>query len=162
MGADRPDAPRTPDAHIPGKTHPLMMMTSDIALKTDPVYREICQKFLDDFDYFTLQFSKAWYKLTHRDMGPKERYAGPEKKLEDDLIWQDPIPSLDHPVIDGPTSPPSRRRSSGSATPSRTSPSRPFPRPRPSARPTSGAGPTVPASRWRRRRIGRSTGAPCR
>jgi catalase-peroxidase len=95
-----PDAPRTPDAHIPGKTHPLMMMTSDIALKTDPVYREICQKFLDDFDYFTLQFSKAWYKLTHRDMGPKERYAGPEKKLEDDLIWQDPIPSLDHPVID--------------------------------------------------------------
>ncbi len=95
-----PDAPRTPDAHIPGKTHPLMMMTSDIALKTDPVYREICQKFLSDFDYFTLQFSKAWYKLTHRDMGPKERYLGPEKTLEPDLLWQDPIPALDHPVID--------------------------------------------------------------
>ncbi|SFL11699.1 catalase/peroxidase HPI [Methylorubrum salsuginis] len=95
-----PNAPRTPDAHIPGKTHPLMMMTSDIALKVDPVYREICQKFLEDFDYFTLEFSKAWYKLTHRDMGPKERYLGPEKKLENDLIWQDPIPALDHPVID--------------------------------------------------------------
>ncbi len=95
-----PDAPRTPDAHIPGKTHPLMMMTSDIALKTDPVYREICLKFLNDFDYFTLQFSKAWYKLTHRDMGPKERYLGPEKTLEPDLLWQDPIPALDHPVID--------------------------------------------------------------
>ncbi|MGC5779539.1 catalase/peroxidase HPI [Methylobacterium sp. NFXW15] len=95
-----PDAPRTPDAHIPGKTHPLMMMTSDIALKTDPVYREICLKFLSDFDYFTLQFSKAWYKLTHRDMGPKERYLGPEKTLEPDLLWQDPIPALDHPVID--------------------------------------------------------------
>jgi len=91
------DAPRTPDAHVPGRSHPLMMMTSDIALKTDPVYREICLKFLNDFDYFTLQFSKAWYKLTHRDMGPKERYVGPEKKLEDDLLWQDPIPPVDHP-----------------------------------------------------------------
>jgi len=94
------DAPRTPDAHVPGRSHPLMMMTSDIALKTDPVYREICLKFLNDFDYFTLQFSKAWYKLTHRDMGPKERYVGPEKKLEDDLLWQDPIPPVDHPLID--------------------------------------------------------------
>jgi catalase-peroxidase len=95
-----PDAPRTPDAHLPGKTHPLMMMTSDIALKTDPVYREICLRFRDDFDYFTLQFSKAWYKLTHRDMGPKERYLGPEKTLKPDLLWQDPIPSVDHPLID--------------------------------------------------------------
>ncbi|MCJ2013578.1 catalase/peroxidase HPI [Methylobacterium sp. J-076] len=94
------DAPRTPDAHIPGKTHPLMMMTSDIALKVDPVYREICLKFLNDFDEFTLQFSKAWYKLTHRDMGPKERYLGPEKTLEPDLLWQDPIPAVDHPLID--------------------------------------------------------------
>nr|WP_137827353.1 catalase/peroxidase HPI [Methylobacterium sp. L1A1] len=95
-----PDAPRTPDAHVPGETHPLMMMTSDIALKVDPVYREICQKFLSDFDYFTLQFSKAWYKLTHRDMGPKERYFGPEAKIEDDLLWQDPIPPVDHPLIE--------------------------------------------------------------
>ncbi|WP_298951823.1 catalase/peroxidase HPI [uncultured Methylobacterium sp.] len=95
-----PDAPRTPDAHVPGRTHPLMMMTSDIALKTDPVYRAICERFLNDFDYFTLQFSKAWYKLTHRDMGPKERYLGPEARIEDDLLWQDPIPPVDHPLVD--------------------------------------------------------------
>ncbi|WP_203311075.1 catalase/peroxidase HPI [Sphingomonas beigongshangi] len=93
-------APHTPDAHIPGKTHPLMMMTSDIALKVDPVYRGICERFLNDFDYFTEQFSKAWYKLTHRDMGPKERYLGAEKTIQDDLLWQDPIPPVDHPLID--------------------------------------------------------------
>ncbi len=93
-------APQTPDAHIAGKTHPLMMMTSDLALKVDPVYRPICERFLADFDYFTLQFSKAWYKLTHRDMGPKERYLGPEKTLQDDLLWQDPIPPVDHPLIE--------------------------------------------------------------
>ena len=87
-----PAAPRTPDAHRPGVEHPLMMMTSDIALKVDPVYREICQRFLADFDAFTLAFSKAWYKLTHRDMGPKARYLGPEVPA-DDLPWQDPLPA---------------------------------------------------------------------
>ena len=95
------NAPRTPDAHIPGKTHPLMMMTSDIALKVDPVYREICQRFMTDFDYFTEQFSKAWYKLTHRDMGPRERYIGPEATIAPDLLWQDPIPERDYALIDG-------------------------------------------------------------
>jgi catalase-peroxidase len=93
-------APHTPDAHIAGKTHPLMMMTSDIALKVDPVYRPICERFLTDFAYFTEQFSKAWYKLTHRDMGPKERYLGEERTIEDDLLWQDPIPPVDHPLVD--------------------------------------------------------------
>ena len=94
-----PTAPRTPDAHMPGKTNPLMMMTSDIALKVDPDYRQVCEKFLGDFDAFTQAFSKAWYKLTHRDMGPRERYLGPEKRNEDDLLWQDPIPPLDHRPI---------------------------------------------------------------
>ncbi|KQM81688.1 hydroperoxidase [Sphingomonas sp. Leaf23] len=94
------NAPQTPDAHIPGKTHPLMMMTSDIALKVDPVYRAICERFLNDFDYFTEQFSKAWYKLTHRDMGPRERYIGPEATIAPDLLWQDPIPERDHALID--------------------------------------------------------------
>ena len=94
-----PNAPRTPDAHIPGKMNPLMMMTSDIALKVDPDYRRVCEKFLGDFDAFTQAFSKAWYKLTHRDMGPRERYLGPEKRNEDDLLWQDPIPPLDHRTI---------------------------------------------------------------
>ena len=94
-----PAAPQTPDAHIAGKMHPLMMMTSDIALKVDPAYRAVCETFLNDFDAFTQAFSKAWYKLTHRDMGPRERYLGPEKRNEDDLLWQDPIPPLAHRTI---------------------------------------------------------------
>ncbi len=91
------DAPTTPDAHIEGQQNPLMMMTSDIALKVDPVYREICERFLADFDDFTNEFAKAWYKLTHRDMGPKSRYLGPEVPAED-FSWQDPLPA--------PTAPP--------------------------------------------------------
>ena len=78
-----------------------MMMTSDIALKVDPEYRKVCEKFLDDFDAFTQAFSKAWYKLTHRDMGPKHRYLGPEVTIEDGLLWQDPLPDAAHrPVGD--------------------------------------------------------------
>ena len=92
------DAPKTPDAHQPGVEHNLMMMTSDIALKDDPAYREVCQRFLNDFEYFSDAFAKAWYKLTHRDMGPKVRYLGPEV-AEEDLSWQDPIPALDHDVV---------------------------------------------------------------
>ncbi len=94
-----PNAPKTPDAHVPGQMNPLMMMTSDIALKTDPEYRKVCEKFLADFDAFTQAFSKAWYKLTHRDMGPRERYLGPEKRLENDLLWQDPIPPRDFDIV---------------------------------------------------------------
>ena len=94
-----PSAPKTPDAHIPGQMNPLMMMTSDIALKVDPAYRTVCYKFLNDFDAFTQAFSKAWYKLTHRDMGPRERYLGPEKRNDNDLLWQDPIPLCDYDAI---------------------------------------------------------------
>jgi catalase-peroxidase len=92
-------APRTPDAHVEGETHHLMMMTSDIALKVDPEYRKVCEKFLGDFDAFTQAFSKAWYKLTHRDMGPKFRYLGPEATIEDGLLWQDPLPDRDYAVV---------------------------------------------------------------
>ena len=94
-----PNAPKTPDAHIAGQLNPLMMMTSDIALKVDPEYRKICEKFLADFDAFTQAFSKAWYKLTHRDMGPKHRYLGPEVRIEDGLLWQDPLPDRDHELV---------------------------------------------------------------
>ena len=94
-----PDAPKTPDAHRPSVEHELMMMTSDIALKVDPAYREVCERFLNDFDHFSDTFSRAWYKLTHRDLGPKTRYLGPEV-AEEDLSWQDPIPALDHDVVD--------------------------------------------------------------
>ena len=94
------NAPKTPDAHIPGQMNALMMMTTDLALKVDPEYRKVCEKFLHDFDAFTQAFSKAWYKLTHRDMGPRERYLGPEKRNDNDLLWQDPIPLVDHLMID--------------------------------------------------------------
>ncbi|KAJ1684619.1 hypothetical protein LUZ63_020374 [Rhynchospora breviuscula] len=93
-----PDAPKTPEAHIPGEYQELMMMTSDIALKVDPVYREICLRFRDDFDGFTTAFSEAWYKLTHRDMGPKSRYLGPEVAAKD-FPWQDPLPAAQGPAI---------------------------------------------------------------
>lgn len=94
------DAPKTPDAHVPGQMNPLMMMTSDIALKVDPEYRAVCERFLADFDLFTLAFSKAWYKLTHRDMGPKHRYLGPEVTIADDLLWQDPLPDAEGTALD--------------------------------------------------------------
>ena len=97
-----PIAPKTPDAHIKGQLNELMMMTSDIALKVDPEYRKVCEKFLNDFDAFTQAFSKAWYKLTHRDMGPKHRYLGPELTIEDGLLWQDPLPERDYELV-GPT-----------------------------------------------------------
>ena len=96
--SDEQNSPRTPDAHLDGVVHPLMMMTSDIALKVDPVYREVCLKFLADFDAFTDAFSKAWFKLTHRDMGPKSRYLGPEVNT-DELPWQDPLPAVEHPLV---------------------------------------------------------------
>jgi catalase-peroxidase len=94
-----PDAPKTPDAHVKGQLNNLMMMTSDIALKLDPEYHKICRKFLTDFDAFTQAFSKAWYKLTHRDMGPKHRYLGPEVTIEDSLLWQDPLPDRDYELV---------------------------------------------------------------
>ncbi len=97
-----PNAPKTPDAHIPGQLNALMMMTTDLALKVDPDYRQVCEKFLHDFDAFTQAFSKSWYKLTHRDMGPRERYLGSEKRNDNDLLWQDPIPLADHALVDAP------------------------------------------------------------
>ena len=94
-----PNAPKTPDAHVPGQMNDLMMMTSDIALKVDPEYRKIIEKLRNDFDYFTVEFSKAWYKLTHRDMGPRDRYLGPEVPQEE-FLWQDPVPKADYNWID--------------------------------------------------------------
>ena len=94
-----PEAPTTPDAHLDGVEHPLMMTTADMALKVDPAYNEICQRFLADFDYFTDAFARAWYKLTHRDMGPVSRYLGPE--VPDVLLpWQDPLPESEGAPVD--------------------------------------------------------------
>ena len=89
----------TPDAHDPTQRHAPIMFTTDLALKFDPSYRKIAQRFHDHPEDFKLAFAKAWFKLTHRDMGPRSRYLGPDVPHEA-LIWQDPLPALDHPLID--------------------------------------------------------------
>lgn len=83
------------DAHIPGVRRNPMMTDADMALKIDPEYRKISEKFYNDPEYFSDVFAKAWFKLTHRDMGPKSRYLGADAPTED-LIWQDPIPTVDY------------------------------------------------------------------
>lgn len=87
-----------PDAHIPGKRHAPIMFTTDLSLKVDPIYREISLRFKENPKEFERAFAKAWFKLTHRDMGPRVRYIGADVP-DETLIWQDPIPTLDHPVI---------------------------------------------------------------
>ncbi len=94
------DAAETvPDAYDPAKKHRPTMLTTDIALRADPAYEKISRRFLANPDQFADAFARAWFKLTHRDMGPKVRYLGAEVPAED-LIWQDPIPALNHPVVD--------------------------------------------------------------
>ncbi len=93
------DAAETvPDAYDPAKKHRPTMLTTDIALRADPAYEKISRRFLANPDQFADAFARAWFKLTHRDMGPKVRYLGAEVPTED-LIWQDPIPALNHPVV---------------------------------------------------------------
>jgi len=89
-----------PDAHDPNKRHAPIMFTTDIALKMDPEYQKISKRFLDNPKEFELAFARAWFKLTHRDMGPKARYVGSEVPA-DEFIWQDPIPKVNHKLLDG-------------------------------------------------------------
>ena len=88
-----------PDPETGEKTHRIIMTTADMAMKMDPIYGPISKRFHENPDQFADAFARAWFKLTHRDMGPKARYIGPEVPSED-LIWQDPIPAVDHPLID--------------------------------------------------------------
>jgi catalase-peroxidase len=88
-----------PDAHDPTKKHPPMMTTADLSLRMDPAYEKIARHFLAHPDEFADAYARAWFKLTHRDMGPKVRYLGPEVPAED-LIWQDPLPPVNHPLVD--------------------------------------------------------------
>jgi catalase-peroxidase len=87
------------DAHDPSKKHPPVMTTADLSLRFDPAYEKISRHFAANPDEFADAYARAWFKLTHRDMGPKARYLGPEVPAED-LIWQDPVPAVDHPLID--------------------------------------------------------------
>ena len=87
------------DAHDPTKKHRPMMTTADLSLKFDPAYEKISRRYLENPEEFADAFARAWFKLTHRDMGPRSRYLGPEVPAEE-LIWQDPIPAVDHELID--------------------------------------------------------------
>jgi catalase-peroxidase len=87
-----------PDAHDPSKHHKPTMLTTDLALRFDPVYEKISRRFYEHPDQFADAFARAWYKLTHRDMGPRARYLGPDVPAEV-LIWQDPVPAVDHPLV---------------------------------------------------------------
>ena len=96
------DGPATiPDAHDPSKRHVPTMLTTDLSLRLDPAYEKISRRFWENPDAFADAFARAWFKLTHRDMGPKVRYLGPLVPREE-LLWQDPIPPVDHPLIGGP------------------------------------------------------------
>jgi catalase-peroxidase len=88
----------TPDAHVAGKRNPVVMLTTDLSLREDPAYRKISEKFAKDPDAFNDAFARAWFKLTHRDMGPTSRYVGAEVPSEV-LIWQDPVPAVDYTLI---------------------------------------------------------------
>jgi catalase-peroxidase len=97
--ADGGGANLVPDAHDPSKRHAPIMFTTDLSLKFDPSYREISERFLENPEEFELAFAKAWFKLTHRDMGPRARYLGDEVPAEV-LIWQDPVPAVDYDLVD--------------------------------------------------------------
>jgi catalase-peroxidase len=96
---DGAGAGTVPDAHNPSKSHAPTMLTADLALRADPVYEKISRHFHENPDAFADAFARAWFKLTHRDMGPISRYLGPEVPKEE-LIWQDPIPAVTHNLID--------------------------------------------------------------
>jgi catalase-peroxidase len=87
-----------PDAHDPSKRHAPSMLTTDLALRFDPIYEKIARRFYENPDQLADAFARAWFKLTHRDMGPRSRYLGPDVPAEE-LIWQDPVPAVDHELI---------------------------------------------------------------
>ncbi len=95
---DGAGAGTVPDAHVAGKKHAPMMLTTDLSLKFDPEYEKISRRFYENPDQFADAFARAWFKLTHRDMGPRARYLGKEVPAEV-LIWQDPIPAVDHELV---------------------------------------------------------------
>ncbi len=99
LAKDVDDEDRVVDAHDPSKKVRPMMTTADLSLRYDPVYEPIARRYLENPEEFADAFARAWFKLTHRDMGPRSRYLGPEVP-EEELIWQDPVPEVDHELID--------------------------------------------------------------
>jgi catalase-peroxidase len=99
LAKDVDDEDMVLDAHDPTKKHRPMMTTADLSLRFDPIYEPIARRYLENPEAFADDFARAWFKLTHRDMGPRSRYLGPDVPAEE-LIWQDPVPPVDHPLID--------------------------------------------------------------
>jgi len=99
LAKDVPEEDMVADAHDPSKKHRPMMTTADLSLRFDPIYEPIARRYQQNPEEFADAFARAWFKLTHRDMGPRSRYLGPEVP-EEDLIWQDPLPAVDHELID--------------------------------------------------------------
>jgi catalase-peroxidase len=99
LAKDVEDEDMVVDAHDPSKKHRPMMTTADLSLRFDPIYEPIARRYLANPEEFADAFARAWFKLTHRDMGPKARYLGPEVPKED-LLWQDPVPAVDHKLVD--------------------------------------------------------------
>ncbi len=150
------DAPATvPDPFDPSKRRVPTMLVTDLSLRVDPAYEKVSRRFYENPDQFADAFARAWFKLTHRDMGPIIRYLGPLVPKET-LIWQDPIPAVDHPLINEQDIAALKAKilASGLSVSSWFRP--PGRRRRRSAAPTSAAEPTARAFASRRRRIGRS------
>ena len=148
-----------PDAHDPARSHAPFMLTTDLALRVDPAYEKISRRFLENPAEFADAFARAWFKLTHREMGPRARYLGPEVPAEE-LIWQDPLPAVTHALIDAQDVEALKAKilASGLSVSQLARP--PGPRRARSAIPTSAAGPTARACASPRRRIGTSTRPP--
>ena len=145
-----------PDAHDPSKRHAPMMLTTDLALRMDPIYEPISRRFHENPDQLAKAFAEAWYKLTHRDMGPHARFLGAEVPAEP-RIWQDPVPAVDHALIDEADIAALKAKILASGLSFRGWSRPPGHRRRRSAAPTSAAGPMGRAFASLRRRIGRST-----
>jgi len=147
-----------PDAHDATKRRAPGMLTTDLALRFDPAYEKIARRFYEHPEEFEDAFARAWFKLTHRDMGPRARYLGPEVPAEE-LTWQDPIPAVDHELVDAQdvVSLKAKILASGLAVSQLVSRGR---RRRRSAVPTSVAARTELEFAWRRKRIGKSTARP--
>ena len=142
-----------PDAFDQTKKHVPTMLTTDLSLRFDPEYEKISRRFMENPDQFADAFARAWFKLTHRDMGPRVRYLGPLVPKET-LIWQDPIPAVDHPLIGDADIAALKAKILASASPSPNWSRRHGHRLRRSAGRTSAAGRTAHASASRRRRTG--------
>ncbi len=152
--SDRAADHTVPDAHDPSKRHAPMMLTTDLSLRVDPVYEAISRRFYEHPDQFADAFARAWFKLTHRDMGPISRYLGPEVPVEQ-LIWQDPIPAVDHPLVDDDDITALKRAILGAGCLPRSSCPSLGRRRRLTATATSGVVPTAPGFASLRRRTGR-------